>query len=200
MFWWCSQDRSGPGVYIICCTKIWCLYGSQDRSGQVVTLSVVRRYDVSVFRGEIWARCLIVCCTTVYCLYDSQDRSGPGVYIIRWTKVWVSLFSQDRSGPGVVPRARSSGGGGYGSHASVGLHHQPRVHLLMQWHYRHQAIGISGGEVRAIGVLLFETDIFSEKITFVQCDTAVLYFASLSFACCSVDGYQVFPFIDWQKR
>ena len=92
MFWWCSQDRSGPGVYIICCTKIWCLYGSQDRSGQVVTLSVVRRYDVSVFRGEIWARCLIVCCTTVYCLYDSQDRSGPGVYIIRWTKVWCLYF------------------------------------------------------------------------------------------------------------
>ena len=174
--WFTGQVWAGGDI--VCCTTVWCLCLQRRDLGQVFNCLLYNGILSLWFTGQIWTRCLH------YPL----------------NKGMMSLFSQDRSGPGVVPRARSSGGGGYGSHASVGLHHQPRVHLLMQWHYRHQAIGISGGEVRAIGVLLFETDIFSEKITFVQCDTAVLYFASLSFACCSVDGYQVFPFIDWQKR
>ena len=44
----------------------------------------------------------------------------------------LPLCSQDRSGPGAVSGARSGGGGGHGSDASVGLHHQPRVHLPVQ--------------------------------------------------------------------
>ena len=44
----------------------------------------------------------------------------------------LPLCSQDRSGPGAVPGARSGGGGGHGSDASVGLHHQPRVQLPVQ--------------------------------------------------------------------